>query len=103
MVIDQAIGIIAGRNGVAESQASDTDEQLVPVGAIVAYGTAVVGPGTDNILTTSLAGDDLYESINSIPPATDPTQRDTDRDAICLLYTSPSPRDQRGSRMPSSA
>ena len=28
----------------------------------------------------------------------------TDRDAwICLLYTSPSPRDQRGSRMPSSA
>ena len=25
------------------------------------------------------------------------------KDAICLLYTSPSPRDQRGSRMPSSA
>ena len=24
-------------------------------------------------------------------------------DRICLLYTSPSPRDQRGSRMPSSA
>ena len=24
-------------------------------------------------------------------------------DKICLLYTSPSPRDQRGSRMPSSA
>ena len=29
---------------------------------------------------------------------------DADRDGIsCLLYTSPSPRDQRGSRMPSSA
>ena len=26
-----------------------------------------------------------------------------DEDLICLLYTSPSPRDQRGSRMPSSA
>ena len=26
-----------------------------------------------------------------------------DRDGVCLLYTSPSPRDQRGSRMPSSA
>ena len=25
------------------------------------------------------------------------------RDIACLLYTSPSPRDQRGSRMPSSA
>ena len=24
-------------------------------------------------------------------------------DVVCLLYTSPSPRDQRGSRMPSSA
>ena len=28
---------------------------------------------------------------------------DTTLDALCLLYTSPSPRDQRGSRMPSSA
>ena len=26
-----------------------------------------------------------------------------DENKICLLYTSPSPRDQRGSRMPSSA
>ncbi|TGN39860.1 hypothetical protein [Marinobacter confluentis] len=80
--IDQAIGIIAGRNGIAESEASETDEQLVPLGTEVAYGTAVVGPGEDNILSTSLAGDDLYESINSIPPATDPTQRDTDRDGV---------------------
>ena len=29
--------------------------------------------------------------------------RDAPRRQICLLYTSPSPRDQRGSRMPSSA
>ena len=28
---------------------------------------------------------------------------DVDQIYICLLYTSPSPRDQRGSRMPSSA
>ena len=27
----------------------------------------------------------------------------TDKVSYCLLYTSPSPRDQRGSRMPSSA
>ena len=31
------------------------------------------------------------------------TNMDKDGDYICLLYTSPSPRDQRGSRMPSSA
>ena len=29
--------------------------------------------------------------------------RPDDLDNLCLLYTSPSPRDQRGSRMPSSA
>ena len=29
--------------------------------------------------------------------------RHVDEDIYCLLYTSPSPRDQRGSRMPSSA
>ena len=34
----------------------------------------------------------------------DPDPEDPDLDlATCLLYTSPSPRDQRGSRMPSSA
>ena len=30
-------------------------------------------------------------------------QLESDQDGFCLLYTSPSPRDQRGSRMPSSA
>ena len=30
-------------------------------------------------------------------------QMESDDLSICLLYTSPSPRDQRGSRMPSSA
>ena len=29
--------------------------------------------------------------------------RDYAQGSLCLLYTSPSPRDQRGSRMPSSA
>ena len=33
----------------------------------------------------------------------DPTKWDNGYFEICLLYTSPSPRDQRGSRMPSSA
>ena len=31
------------------------------------------------------------------------TRAETIKPLICLLYTSPSPRDQRGSRMPSSA
>ena len=34
-----------------------------------------------------------YDNVMQIPGVT----------KVCLLYTSPSPRDQRGSRMPSSA
>ena len=46
-----------------------------------------------------IAGDNLDEAlvvigeVSAILPKLD----------VCLLYTSPSPRDQRGSRMPSSA
>ena len=36
-------------------------------------------------------------------PAMEEFIRESPAASICLLYTSPSPRDQRGSRMPSSA
>ena len=36
-------------------------------------------------------------------PKANKARRDAEADMACLLYTSPSPRDQRGSRMPSSA
>ena len=37
------------------------------------------------------------------PERADRLKAALDRLDVCLLYTSPSPRDQRGSRMPSSA
>ena len=41
---------------------------------------------------------------NKLPPGAYVSEKDlTFTDYLCLLYTSPSPRDQRGSRMPSSA
>ena len=48
-------------------------------------------------LATDPDGDNLVFMVNGLPPGLtiDPN--------TCLLYTSPSPRDQRGSRMPSSA
>ena len=48
--------------------------------------------------------DALFESVSGLTTtgATVITQLD-DLPRSCLLYTSPSPRDQRGSRMPSSA
>ena len=44
----------------------------------------------------------LYFCIKNVPYQLQHTVV-SDQDKICLLYTSPSPRDQRGSRMPSSA
>ena len=46
----------------------------------------------------------LADQINAMTEALDHAQRDHRvHMENCLLYTSPSPRDQRGSRMPSSA
>ena len=54
-------------------------------------------PGTPSL--------DPLDAENIIVPAVDgqPITIDLDDYLTCLLYTSPSPRDQRGSRMPSSA
>ena len=51
---------------------------------------------------------DLRENIEALLPgvpisSVSETPVDGLYELICLLYTSPSPRDQRGSRMPSSA
>ncbi len=82
VLISEAIGIIAGQNGNADSVAAATDEQLIPVGEVVSFGTAIVGPGNDGSIETALSGDDLYESLSTIPPATDPSSSDTDLDGI---------------------
>ena len=52
---------------------------------------------TDEIFTTKIAG---YPTVFAHGML---TMGMTGRMVTCLLYTSPSPRDQRGSRMPSSA
>lgn len=78
-----AIGIIAGQDKTANTTAMGDDEQLTPAATIgLAYGTPVVGPGPNGVMDTTLAGDDVYEAASSIPPATDPTEPDTDRDNI---------------------
>ena len=48
--------------------------------------------------TENLVGYDAIRAFRSQRPAANLA-----RTVTCLLYTSPSPRDQRGSRMPSSA
>ena len=46
---------------------------------------------------------DSLELIKIIDQRVDSFKQQFDVPGACLLYTSPSPRDQRGSRMPSSA
>ncbi|EMP56402.1 hypothetical protein MSNKSG1_11023 [Marinobacter santoriniensis NKSG1] len=78
-----AIGIIAGKDKTASTTAMGDDEQLTPVATSgLAFGTPVVGPGPNGIMDSALAGDDVYEGASNIPPATDPTEPDTDRDNI---------------------
>ena len=47
----------------------------------------------ETILASDVSATDTQITLSS----------DVNKDKACLLYTSPSPRDQRGSRMPSSA
>ena len=67
----------------------------------------------EELLKKGLMTDDQYVPIPHVMeyalklrlahPIIDKTYNDMTNNNICLLYTSPSPRDQRGSRMPSSA
>ena len=50
-----------------------------------------------NALDSQASGGDLNDGVELRKLDADPGNK------ACLLYTSPSPRDQRGSRMPSSA
>jgi hypothetical protein len=82
---DDAVAIIAGPNGIADSISNAGDEQLEPPGkGGLSYSTPVIGVGTVPGIQSALAlgGDDLYESLNNIPPATDPSVADTDMDSV---------------------
>ena len=69
--------------------------------------TAVSHKVITNLLERAASYSDTPLSIaqrtgsDSLPPSIRKIAKSTD--VLCLLYTSPSPRDQRGARMPSSA
>ena len=58
----------------------------------------VVDPSWSSLNLSRLDGADAGQALQALEEARTPPFA-----AGCLLYTSPSPRDQRGSRMPSSA
>ena len=63
-----------------------------------------LGIQCDRIYEEQPTVSNVEDSANSKVDSTNPANVHEHVEAeICLLYTSPSPRDQRGSRMPSSA
>ena len=71
-------------------------------------GNATSHVDADDINNLSIAFEDAAFTNVAAANITDSSRTDivvdfNDAPSICLLYTSPSPRDQRGSRMPSSA
>ena len=86
---------------LARAEASIQDvEQIVVRGRLTLEVVVDVPPGQDVLKDVLLIGwernlDIDFEVVESIPVPSLPS--------LCLLYTSPSPRDKRQSRMPSSA
>ena len=86
-------GVSASKSGAGDPTPRQAEERLRElVSAFV-----VVADGVDEVINACLdLGGDVVD-----PDGTDGGQPEPDND--CLLYTSPSPREKRQSRMPSSA
>ena len=68
---------------------------------------AAIDVFTDGVVpargTVTLTLPEIAENGNTVSMSVSVESPMTEDSYVCLLYTSPSPRDQRGSRMPSSA
>ena len=91
-----------GRNGVGKTTllkilAGEVDRHEVVLSTVPYFVPQELGPtsGTISLARKWFNGGELADAGLSSDLLL--------QDACCLLYTSPSPRDQRGSRMPSSA
>ena len=84
--------------GYTESQEAKFFGEYAHRGGII----DVFPPNTNNPVRIELFGDSV-SSIRFYNPTSQLSLNKAERVYICLLYTSPSPRDKRQSRMPSSA
>ena len=93
--LDDAAAASAGVHG---TPADPTHETSAP---------APTQPAVDPDVAAFEAAENEHPGTFATPELNDPKYLDDADDTTkswnCLLYTSPSPRDQRGSRMPSSA
>ena len=101
--IFNVIDVDDDNDGILDTVESSFDFQdviadTVIAGAASATGTLEISGQSTIVTVTPSNGAGLAGTNNSLSGAFAYQEGDT-----CLLYTSPSPRDQRGSRMPSSA
>ena len=82
--------IVNALDAAQDTEAGNSGLLLVPLGLVAAYGLLRMASSLFNELRDSLFARVRYRAMHQLSNR-------------CLLYTSPSPRDQRGSRMPSSA
>ena len=90
-------------DGIYEAlfSASETIYAELKKGSGLKFSTSSNESGDDQLELDVIADEAFFKTLSQ-----DPNVRyvvSEERPDICLLYTSPSPRDQRGSRMPSSA
>ena len=105
------------KNGKILLEIKDLDKEFLYVNSLPAgVGSNDIGLdrgqlGDRRIVKFSHIGDKVlmiqpnydYRAISNNPAESESVEQAFAQSVICLLYTSPSPRDQRGSRMPSSA
>ena len=105
VVAEMMIAGVISADGVVDGERASLSDRIVENGRTFSY---VLHRGEPDILVTQndvraiqLAKAALYAGIKLLMERMGIDHVDQIR--LCLLYTSPSPRDQRGSRMPSSA
>ena len=107
-VVAPVVGPIQGPVVAEQTVVEATEEHSYPVeeGAAEYSDSEPLLMGAPATLVLSLDGSGESEEITAQEVQFPDTNQVADNTAFsesCLLYTSPSPRDQRGSRMPSSA
>ena len=97
--------VFSARKSIVLCQKAINDIRHYQTGVPTAGGDVRVPDWIANIETWSVLSDEDYEARIRVPQEKAPNEVIArEKEALaCLLYTSPSPRDRGGSRMPSSA
>ena len=111
-VMGETGGMVVATAGKQGEQVEKVTNSVKQIDTIVADMTRAAGRATEHgqgVLTAAQEGArSVKETVVGMQAIAESSDKIADiisviTDIACLLYTSPSPRDQRGSRMPSSA